>query len=167
MAKPQYSKPIKIPTGVKFLVDTREQKPLICGGEGIPYKRKKLDAGDYSIEVDGKDCSRDIVIEHKLPHEFLGCIGAKRDFFEKQLERLQKVNLRYLLIRGCTQEEIRDPFIYGSLVSPESVWGSLISLEVKWGMKVHFESTRHLAHRWVVKTLIYYYHLLRRGKLGG
>lgn len=76
---------------VQILIDTREQQNdhIISSLDAmsIMYSSQKLDYGDYSFMIDGKDFSRSCVIERKANiDEVYGNISADRERIEKELD---------------------------------------------------------------------------------
>ena len=98
-----------------ILVDTREQpsdralkryKSFQC-----PYRRQKLDFGDYSAEFtlpDGKTVNVNAAIERKMNLEELsGCLTKDRDRFRREFERSKEAGASmYLLVENATWENL-------------------------------------------------------------
>lgn len=98
-----------------ILVDTREQpsdralkryKSFQC-----PYRRQKLDFGDYSAEFtlpDGQTVKVNAAIERKMNLEELsGCLTKDRDRFRREFERSQEAGASmYLLVENATWENL-------------------------------------------------------------
>lgn len=81
----------------KILTDTREQIPFkfpntkVCC---LPY-------GDYTVEYDGKSYIDQIVIERKGGiGELFGFSGTGRERFVRELEKMEGVKYKYILIEG-------------------------------------------------------------------
>ena len=99
---------------IQLLVDTRERdtKAFRQRVERIelPYKRQKLDFGDYSatIIINGAEISfeRFFSIERKMSlDELCMCYGRDRRRFEREFERAKNSNAKiYLLIENATME---------------------------------------------------------------
>lgn len=80
---------------VTILVDTREQQNShiteVFSNLGIMYKSQKLDFGDYSFIVDGKDFSRSCVVERKADiNEVYGNVTSDRERIEKELDTISR-----------------------------------------------------------------------------
>lgn len=80
---------------VTILIDTREQKNShiteVLSNLGIMFKTQKLDYGDYSFTVDGKDFSRSCVIERKANiNEVYGNVTSDRERIEKELDTISR-----------------------------------------------------------------------------
>lgn len=93
---------------VVILIDTREQKnshitePLT--NLGIMYEKRKLDYGDYSFMIDGKDFSNSCVIERKANvNELYGNITTDRERIEKEFDSIARnANQCTLIIEDCS-----------------------------------------------------------------
>lgn len=97
-----------------ILIDSREQaseramrryKSFSC-----PYRRQKLDYGDYSAEfvLEGKPTQIKAAIERKMNLEELSsCLTRERDRFRREFERAQadKASM-YLLVENATWENL-------------------------------------------------------------
>lgn len=92
---------------VTILCDTREQKNrhIIDALElfDINYKSVKLDIGDYSFEIDGKNFAQACIIERKASvNELWTNTTIERERFEKELATAHNnINSVNLLIEGC------------------------------------------------------------------
>lgn len=93
---------------VTMLIDTREQKNQhiteVFGNLGIMWKAQKLDFGDYSFTIDGKDFSRSCIIERKADiDEVYGNITADRERIEKELDAISRnANQCTFLLEKCS-----------------------------------------------------------------
>lgn len=90
-----------------IIIDTREQKnehiTALLDKLGVMHTSQKLDYGDYSFSIDGKDFSRSCVIERKANvNEFYGNISSDRERIEKELETISRnANQCTLLLENC------------------------------------------------------------------
>lgn len=93
---------------VTILIDTREQKnghiTQALSALGIMHKSQKLDFGDYSFSVDGKDFSRSCVIERKADvDEVYGNVTADRERIEKELDTISRNATQCVfMLENCT-----------------------------------------------------------------
>ena len=76
---------------VNIIIDTREQKNThivtTLDEMGIMHESKKLDYGDYSFQIDGKDFSGICVVERKANvNEIYGNVSSDRERIEKELD---------------------------------------------------------------------------------
>lgn len=92
---------------VTVLVDTREQKNDHITSElkkyGIMFESRKLDYGDYSFIIDGRDFSRSCVVERKANiNELYGNVTNDRERIEKELDTISKNAVQCtLILEGC------------------------------------------------------------------
>ena len=92
---------------VTVLIDTREQKNqhIISGFErfGISYQSHKLDYGDYSFSIGGRDFSLSCAVERKGSiDELYGNVTKDRNRIEKEFYAASSMNTDFtLLIEGC------------------------------------------------------------------
>lgn len=80
---------------VNIIIDTREQKNAhivaVLDEIGIMHESKKLDYGDYSFQIDGKDFSGICVVERKANvNEIYGNVSSDRERIEKELNTASK-----------------------------------------------------------------------------
>lgn len=80
---------------VNIIIDTREQKNnhIITALDelGIIHESRKLDYGDYSFQINGKDFTSVCVIERKANvDEVYGNISSDRERVEKELDTASK-----------------------------------------------------------------------------
>lgn len=80
---------------VNIIIDTREQKNAhivtVLDEMGIMHESKKLDYGDYSFQVDGKDFSCVCVVERKANvNEVYSNVSSDRERIEKELDTASK-----------------------------------------------------------------------------
>lgn len=83
----------------KVIVDTREKQSLVASElihEGCEVEFKHLHIGDYVI--------KDVVIERKTVSDFIGSMINGR--LRKQLQNLQQVKNKLLLIEGIEEQEL-------------------------------------------------------------
>ncbi len=80
---------------VNIIIDTREQKNehivTALDKMGIMHESRKLDYGDYSFQIDGKDFSGICVVERKANVNEIYCnVSADRERIEKELDTASK-----------------------------------------------------------------------------
>lgn len=105
------------------IVDTREKRPLnleYTPGHKLMCQPGKLYTGDYSI----KGLEKHVAIERKSLEDLMGCIGAQRERFEKEIERLKGFEVKALVVES-TWKQIEDGD-YRSKVKPSAAIGSLM-----------------------------------------
>ena len=93
---------------VSFIIDTREQKNKhiidILDSLGIMHETRKLDYGDYSFQIEGKDFSRSCVVERKASiDELYGNFTGDRERIEKEFDTISKnAQQCTLLLENCS-----------------------------------------------------------------
>lgn len=97
-----------------ILIDTREQPNERArkrySAFSFPYKRQKLDYGDYSASflLNGKEVQIKAAVERKMSLEELSsCLTHSRERFQKEFERAKQDNASiYLLVENATWEKL-------------------------------------------------------------
>jgi len=98
------------------IIDTREQLPYNFALEST---RAALKTGDYSLA----GLESVVSIERKSLDDFIGCITAGRDRFEKELCRADSLERFWVVIEASLTSI--ESGLYRSKVNPESVLGTL------------------------------------------
>ena len=131
-----------------LLVDTREQDTLSFRRRmkeaGIPWERRKLDFGDYSMKVeleDGNevDFSPDIAIERKMNlDELCQCYGKERKRFQNEFSRAKEAGAKlYLLVENGNWEKAFEGD-YRSQMKPQALTASLTAWLARYDCQVIF-----------------------------
>lgn len=145
---PQTNEPPTLTTPFTIIVDTREQAPYhFCGipddrsGQTIvvPITNKALPSGDYSIE--GME-SR-VAIERKSHADFLGSIGAGRERFQREMERLKDYEFAAVVIEADWNQLINLP-PSSSQIPAKVVTRTIQSWSIRYG--VHFFTCMNRRH---------------------
>lgn len=121
-----------------ILVDTREQDLHILkvlDSLNIPYKRKKLNYGDYSFEWNGVSYENKIVVERKGSlDEIIGNFTKGRERFKREFERAKGCKVILMIEAGLEQLEAKE---YRSRMSPND----LVKFLKTWSNKFQLETT--------------------------
>ena len=139
------------------LVDTREQDtPALrarLNGLGSPFKRCKLDYGDYSAEITKPDgtvisAAKKIAVERKMSlDELCSCFTKERSRFEREFIRAKNDGARmHLLIENASIDKAMD-HEYGSKMDPKSLTSSIDAWSERYDIKVGFCQRRHTGER--------------------
>lgn len=153
-----------------LIVDTREQPTELyykrLDSVGIPYRRAKLDFGDYScgyLTSDGFEVllDKEIVIERKMSlDEICANFTKGRDRFAREFERAAKNGAKvHLIIENGNYEKIINGK-YRSRLNSNSLLASFMAFADRYDISVHFckpDTTPLLINR------IFYHHI--RNKL--
>lgn len=131
-----------------LLVDTREQDTLSFRRRvkevGLPWERRKLDFGDYSMRVeleDGQevDFSPAVAIERKMSlDELCQCYGRGRKRFQREFLQAKKAGAKlYLLIENGSWEKALSGE-YRSRMQPQALTASLTAWLARYDCQVLF-----------------------------
>ena len=127
---------------LQIVVDSREQLPYSFDGA----IRKALATGDYSV----LSMEDSIAIERKSLSDLLGCIGAQRERFERELKRLHSIPFRALVVEATLRDLLTAP----SQLHPNSIIGSLCSWIMKYQLPILFCGNRSMAERMTMRLLV-------------
>jgi ERCC4-type nuclease len=151
------------------IFDTGEKNPFsfTCHANWIGGTvRRKLDAGDYSVE--GMEAL--LSLERKSLSDLITTLMQCRSTFLKECERLARYRWRAILVEA-SYEDIKSP--YGedlwTFASPNAVSGTLDAVEARFQIPVIYASqNRALAEEkaasWLSKHFTYWY--LEENSLG-
>ena len=105
----------------------------------LSYVSRKLDAGDYSFEVDGMTFQDSVVIERKASiDEIAGNFTVGRQRFENEFLRAKANGIKvFLLVEDCSWEKIKS-HDYRSKLKPQSLIATLLSWQVKYNISIMF-----------------------------
>jgi hypothetical protein len=123
--------------GFTVVVDTREQHPFTFQGLTgdassesrpliVPTRPGTLESGDYSVE----GLEHAVAVERKSLADLYGTIGAGRDRFVRELERLDRMEFAAVVIEGGWPSIIGNPPPQ-SKITPKIVYRSIIA----WGQR--------------------------------
>jgi len=117
----------------KILTDTREQRPYRFPNS----KTCTLPYGDYSIEYDGKSYHDQIIIERKGGiGELFSFSGSSRDRFVRELEKMQGVKYKYILIEADFLDIVnKQPY---GILPASTVYATLFSFCIKYQITPFF-----------------------------
>jgi len=135
------------------IVDTREQKPWHFLGFNadanqenrpliVPTERNALKTGDYSI----KGMEDLITIERKSHSDAWSTFIRERDRFERELERMSKMEFAAIIIE-CDENSLLCRRPIESRANPKTIYRSLIAWEQRFGVHVRFCETVGWAER--------------------
>ena len=144
---------------ITLLVDTREQPTERYKSRmkavGFPYRREKLDFGDYSAEYTLGDevisLKNSIVIERKMSlDEICGNFTRGRERFKHEFERAIKSGAKvHLIIENGSYEKVIAGD-YRSKLNANSLYSSLIAFCDRYNITIHFcteKTTPSLIHK--------------------
>ena len=129
-----------------ILVDTREQPSDRArkryAAFKCPYRRQKLDFGDYSAECtlpDGTKAIIPVTIERKMGLEELStCLTKDRDRFRREFERAKEAGASvYLLVENATWENLINGK-YKTKFNKKAFTGSITAWMARYDLKPIF-----------------------------
>jgi DNA excision repair protein ERCC-4 len=134
------------------VVDTREQAPWhflnVDPWKIVPLiTDKALATGDYSIA----GAESRIAIERKSIQDLLGSITAGRDRFEREFERLAKLEHAAVVVEGdwtAVLEALRS-----TKINADSLCGTVASWSIRYGVYWWFCFSRRHAEIWTLQLL--------------
>lgn len=143
--------PVEVRNALKsavILCDTREQPNERFEKRmqeiGLPYRREKLDFGDYSIACRLEDdtelnLSKAVAIERKMNlDEICGCFCQSRGRFEREFLRAKEAGAKiYLLIEGGSWEKAYAGY-YRSRMNPTAFIASLTAWLARYNCQIIF-----------------------------
>jgi len=137
-----------------IVIDTREQHPYSFT---IPVARRKLDAGDYSIE----GFETVAAIERKELNDYVQTVIYQRERFAKELKKLAAYRLKAIIVEASMADVLAGR--YEGHVPPQSVIGATAGIILGFGVPVYFCSDRQIALHFT-ETLLTKFHERQTGK---
>jgi ERCC4-type nuclease len=144
------------------IIDSREKNPFAFTGHTnwiAGTVRRKLEAGDYSVE--GMEAL--LSLERKSLSDLITTLMQCRGTFFKECKRLARYRWRAILVEA-SYEDIKSPYLdeLCTLAHPNAVCGSLDALEARFGIPVIYTSrNRALAEEkaasWLSKHFTYWH----------
>ncbi|MCP4677616.1 MAG: hypothetical protein GY854_19295 [Deltaproteobacteria bacterium] len=133
---------------VVIVVDTREQLPYSFDEDKADSVRRKLAAGDYSIE----GFEDRVAVERKTMDDFVNTVIHRRKRFYKELRLLAEYELACVVVEASL-ETVHNGLYVGE-AHPNAVFGSAVSICVDFGVPVFFCSDRQLARKFTEMFLL-------------
>lgn len=129
------------------VIDSREQKPYQFERMAV----KALDAGDYSIQgLEDK-----VAIERKTKQDAYGSLGSGRARFERELQRLAKLDYAAVVIESTLENFLNAPAY--TQMNPKAAANSLVAWAVKYRVCVFFAGDRRHAQALTYRLLEKYW----------
>ncbi len=129
---------------VTAIIDTREQNPLDL--EPLRTEVGTLTTGDYSV----RGLEHVVTVERKSLGDLLSCVGAERERFDREVQRLLAYPVRALVVESTWAEVEQGE--WRSKVAPAAAIGSLLGW-VAVGLPVVMASSHERAGRYVSRLL--------------
>ena len=119
-----------------IVIDTREQHPYSFS---VPAVRRKLDAGDYSIE----GFETVAAIERKELNDYVQTVIYQKERFRKELAKLAAYRLKAIVVEASMSDIVAGR--YEGHIAPQSVIGATAGIILGFGVPVFFCSDRQIA----------------------
>ena len=130
----------------QIVIDTREQTPYKFSNSisrGLKY-------GDYTVSYNGKSYEDKIVIERKSAiSELYSATGKERERWERELEKLKKVEIKMVLCEFSFLDIVNFP--PPGILEASAVYGSIASWQVVYGVPFIFCQNRNNARAYTWK----------------
>ena len=84
------------PSELRIVVDTREQEPYTFPVDGISTIRRKLDAGDYSLE----GFEERVAVERKSLDDFVSTVIRHRRRFHAELRKMRRLDAACVVVEA-------------------------------------------------------------------
>jgi ERCC4-type nuclease len=126
---------------IRYLIDSREQKPYCFAGSAT--ETKALSTGDYSVEFLDQSYEDQIAIERKSLSDFIGSITQGRERFEKEMKRGKTLKLFFVVIEGSWDDIYTEN--YRSRIPANSVINTILGWQVKYNVKFILAENRDRA----------------------
>lgn len=153
-------KPIKVPSGFRLIVDTREKRPLFGDWlSDLDIVTDTLHHGDYSI----RGFEDRFAIERKQISDFYTYIGREHDRTVKKMEEFRDM-VAAGGFAGLVIEASENDLLAGYLmsrVSPEVARQALVSFEIRYGVHCYYSKSRKDIERWIMDRAIKFYRVMR------
>mgnify|MGYP001393606267 CR=1 FL=1 len=137
-----------------IVIDTREQHPYSFS---VSTARRKLDAGDYSIE----GFETVAAIERKELNDYVQTVIYQKDRFRKELAKLANYRLKAIVVEASMSDVVAGR--YEGHISPQSVIGATVGIILGFGVPVYFACNRQIALHFT-ETLLTKFHERETGK---
>ncbi|OGV47602.1 MAG: hypothetical protein A2017_09985 [Lentisphaerae bacterium GWF2_44_16] len=131
-----------------IIIDSREQEAYAFSS---PSVRRKLDAGDYSLE----GFENKVAVERKTLDDFVNTVLRGHDRFYQELRSLQNYDHACVVIESNLRDLIEGN--YRSGVHPNAMLATVIAININFKIPVFFCGDRQAACRFVEEYLKYFY----------
>ena len=137
----------------RIVTDTREQENYTFS---VPSIRKKIDAGDYSVE----GLEDRVAVERKSLVDFVTTVIRGRKRFHRELQKLAAFDSACVVVE-CNFRDLVDGR-YRSDAHPNALIATVASIVIDFGVPVYFCSDRQAACRFVEEYLTRFHRRIAR-----
>ena len=135
-------------SNMRIVVDSREQEGYSFS---CPSAKRKLDAGDYSIE----GFEHKVAVERKSLEDFINTVIRGRIRFYKELLLLQDYEYACVVVEGSLRDLLTGNYQSGA--HPNSLLASAVAIYVNFDIPVFFCGDRQAACRFTEEYLKHIY----------
>jgi ERCC4-type nuclease len=129
---------------MRIVVDSREQEGYSFS---CPSIRKKLDAGDYSIE----GFEDRVAVERKSMDDFVNTVIRGHDRFYHELRNLRSYDHACVVIEGSLRDLLEGNYRSGA--HPNAMLATAIAIDINFNIPVYFCGDRQSACRFTEEYL--------------
>jgi ERCC4-type nuclease len=139
-----------------ILCDTREQMPFffrnlpIRGYKQIKTEVATLKTGDYSI----KGLEDIFIIERKSVGDLCGTLTGGHERFMREMERMEKFKMKYIIIEGSAIDIIKHCQQYGMLNAVNTIFQTLIAYSYHYKIRIKLCKNRKDATEYAARKII-------------
>ena len=128
------SEPSKVP--LRIIRDSREQAPFTFSGLPVEVSVSALEAGDYSV----RGFERRVAVERKELGDLVGCLGANRERFQRELARLRGYDCAAVVVEAPVVA-LRTGRYLGRL-DAGAAWQSVLAFSMRFRVPFFFCADR-------------------------
>ena len=121
---------------LRIVVDSREQSPFAFAGYPVELTVGTLETGDYSI----RGFERRVAVERKSLADLVGCLGADRERFQRELARLRGYDSAAVVVEDPA-DDLRGGRYRGKL-DAGAAWQSVLAFSMRYRVPFIFGRDR-------------------------
>ena len=123
-------------TPLRIVRDSREQAPFTFAGLPVEVEVGTLEAGDYSV----RGFERRVAVERKALGDLVGCLGADRERFQRELARLRGYDSAAVVVEAPVMA-LRTGRYLGRL-DAGAAWQSVLAFSMRFRVPFFFCADR-------------------------
>ncbi len=131
-----------------IIIDSREKHPYSFS---VPTAKKKLEAGDYSIE----GFETVAAIERKEFNDYVQTVIYRKERFGKELAKLADFRLKAIVVEASMSDILAKR--YEGNILPQSVIGATVGIHLGYGIPIFFCCNRQIALHFTETVLMKFY----------
>ena len=139
-------------TPLRIVRDSREQAPFTFAGLPVEVEVGTLEAGDYSV----RGFERRVAVERKALGDLVGCLGADRERFQRELARLRGYDSAAVVVEAPVMA-LRTGRYLGRL-DAGAAWQSVLAFSMRFRVPFIFCADRADAEAVTFDLLRHFHH---------